>query len=158
MGSEREAFLSALAENPDDTVTRLVFSDFLDEHDEPEEAARQRAYPAAREWMTNWVRSINYGAYKEDEHGNDILDENGDPILDPGADNLGDPHTLEYAIYQGHGIIRGEGSYWSSDAGADFFRNAPKERLDEWLSNWSILTGVEIPGSGFDVRYAGCSC
>jgi uncharacterized protein (TIGR02996 family) len=36
--NEREALLRAVCENPDDDTPRLVFADWLDEHDEPERA------------------------------------------------------------------------------------------------------------------------
>ena len=46
--NEREAFLEAIAANQDDTLIRLVFADWLDEHGEPEEAERQRQWPEAK--------------------------------------------------------------------------------------------------------------
>src|SRR5690242_14983601 len=49
--SERDRFLKALAENEDDTTTRLVYADWLDEQGEHEEADRQRKWPAAKEWL-----------------------------------------------------------------------------------------------------------
>lgn len=36
--TDREALLRAVCENPDDDLPRLVFADWLDEHDEPERA------------------------------------------------------------------------------------------------------------------------
>jgi uncharacterized protein (TIGR02996 family) len=36
--NQEEAFLAALAENPEDETTRLVFADWLEEHDEPDRA------------------------------------------------------------------------------------------------------------------------
>ena len=36
--SERNAFLKALEENEDDTLTRLVYADWLDEHGQAERA------------------------------------------------------------------------------------------------------------------------
>lgn len=63
MNAERQAFLAALAANEDDTATRLVYADWLDEHDEPEEADRMRAWPAAKEWVSNYAGEIgiSYG-------------------------------------------------------------------------------------------------
>src|SRR5205814_1124014 len=49
--NQRNAFLKALAKNEDDTATRLVYADWLDEHGEHEEADRQRKWPAAKEWL-----------------------------------------------------------------------------------------------------------
>jgi uncharacterized protein (TIGR02996 family) len=38
MSASREAFLQAICESPDDDTARLVFADWLDEHDDPERA------------------------------------------------------------------------------------------------------------------------
>ena len=47
--NERDAFLKMIVENEDDTLTRLVFADWLDEHGEHEEAGeRQRAEACPR--------------------------------------------------------------------------------------------------------------
>lgn len=56
--SERDAFLAALAADEDDATTRLVYADWLDEHDMPEEATRQRAWPAAKAWVTAFAPMI----------------------------------------------------------------------------------------------------
>jgi uncharacterized protein (TIGR02996 family) len=48
---ERAAFLLALAENEDDTDTRLVYADWLDGHGEYDEATRQRKWADAKAWM-----------------------------------------------------------------------------------------------------------
>ena len=45
--NEREALLRAVCENPDDDTPRLVFADWLDEHDEPERAEFIRLQIAA---------------------------------------------------------------------------------------------------------------
>lgn len=54
MNTDREALLRALEENEDDLTTRLIYADWLDEHDEPEEADRMRAWPAAKKWLTEF--------------------------------------------------------------------------------------------------------
>jgi uncharacterized protein (TIGR02996 family) len=48
---ERDCFLKALEENEDDTLTRLVYADWLDDRGEHEEADRQRKWPAAKAWL-----------------------------------------------------------------------------------------------------------
>jgi uncharacterized protein (TIGR02996 family) len=47
--SEKYAFLEAIARNRDDTTTRLVYADWLDEHHRGEEAYAQR-------WMVAWKK------------------------------------------------------------------------------------------------------
>lgn len=47
----KQDFLKALKENEDDTTTRLVYADWLDERGQHEEADRQRKWPAAKAWL-----------------------------------------------------------------------------------------------------------
>lgn len=65
--SEREAFLKALAENPDDVATRLVFADWLDEQGEHEEGDRQRKWVAAREWLVKFCHDNNPPPEEQDD-------------------------------------------------------------------------------------------
>ncbi|MCA9085651.1 MAG: TIGR02996 domain-containing protein [Planctomycetaceae bacterium] len=57
--SMKEAFLKALADNEDDVETRMVYSDWLDEQGEHEEAERQRQWPAAKAWLVEFCRMNN---------------------------------------------------------------------------------------------------
>jgi uncharacterized protein (TIGR02996 family) len=63
--SEREAFESALRVDPYDRVTRLVFADYLEENDQPEEADWQRAWTPRRqkgeEYLRGFADRINAG-------------------------------------------------------------------------------------------------
>lgn len=43
-----KGFIDAIAKNPRDVDTRLIFADWLEEHDEPELAAEQRAFSLER--------------------------------------------------------------------------------------------------------------
>lgn len=166
--NEREAFLTALAENEDDETTRLVFADFLDEHDEPEEADRMRKWRASKQWMTDWVRSINYGKWEYDDDGEYVLDVDGSRVPAK-TDNLGDPHTLKDAIEAGHAAVQGKFYSWRTDAGSDYFHGYDMEEGDyikvdgvrqaaEWFRHWSILTGVEVPGSVIESPPFCCAC
>jgi uncharacterized protein (TIGR02996 family) len=65
--SDRDAFLRALANDEDDTPTRLVYADWLEERGEHEEADRQRKWPAAKEWL---VRLCKYNNPTEDDPKN----------------------------------------------------------------------------------------
>lgn len=52
-------FLQALDENPDDINLRLVYADWLEEQGEDEEAARQRKFPAAKEWLVRLSAAVS---------------------------------------------------------------------------------------------------
>jgi len=65
---ELKAFLDLIAKNPLDMATRLIFAEWLDEHDEPELAAEQRAFNAERHEAEKWLRQFceeNYADYDE---------------------------------------------------------------------------------------------
>lgn len=143
---ERMSFLRALKANEDDHATRLVFADWLDDHDQPEEADRMRRWRASRDWLTDWVRSINYGKWEYDEGSGDyLLDADGSRVPAK-KDNLGDPHTLADAIEAGHAAVRGDSYCWGSDAGQDFFFDGQDDgRVAEWWHHWSTVTGAKVP-------------
>ncbi len=55
----KEAFETVLQKDEDDTTTRMVYADWLDEHDQPEEADRQRKWPAAKKWLQAYAANIS---------------------------------------------------------------------------------------------------
>jgi uncharacterized protein (TIGR02996 family) len=63
--SERKAFEDAIRADPYDRMTRLVFADWLDENDCPEEADWQRSWTLRRqeaeEWLANFAGDIGGG-------------------------------------------------------------------------------------------------
>jgi hypothetical protein len=61
-------------ENEEDTPTRLVYADWLDERGEHEEADRQRKWPAAKEWLVRFCRDHSG---PEDNPDNQDLDDYG---------------------------------------------------------------------------------
>lgn len=147
--SDREAFLKALAANEDDNEIRMIYADFLEENDEPEEADRMRRWQASKTWMTNWVRSINYGKWEYDEETGDYLEDEKGNRVPAKKDNLGDPHTLQDAIEAGHDAVKGNVYCWATDAGQDFFfegdySKGESDHVREWFSHWSTLTGVKV--------------
>ncbi|HJZ56552.1 MAG TPA: TIGR02996 domain-containing protein [Gemmataceae bacterium] len=58
---ERQGFLKALAKNEDDTTTRMVYADWLDERGEHEESDRQRKWPAAKTWLVEFAERHSVG-------------------------------------------------------------------------------------------------
>lgn len=58
--AQRRGFLDALAENEDDTTTRLVYADWLEDLGEHEEADRQRRWPAAKARLVEAARRTFY--------------------------------------------------------------------------------------------------
>lgn len=134
--NERAGFLKLLAENEDDTTTRLVFADWLDDHGEHDEADRQRKWPAAKEWLVQFFEGNNGGDY----HGE----------LDSYEQLLECAHAaVKEANERGFGFDCG-----SNESLCDALR----ANSAEFWTNWSIVTGVPLPASAGKNRYFGCSC
>jgi uncharacterized protein (TIGR02996 family) len=57
---QRQRFIDALARDEDDEATRLVFSDWLEERGEYEEAERQREWKSSKEWLRNFASEWNF--------------------------------------------------------------------------------------------------
>ena len=55
---ELKAFLDAIAADPRDMTTRLVFADWLDEHNEPELADEQRKFSVLRFDAEQWMKGF----------------------------------------------------------------------------------------------------
>jgi uncharacterized protein (TIGR02996 family) len=118
--SLRDAFLKVLADNEDDTTTRLVYADWLDEQGEHEEADRQRRWPAAKEWLVRFCkdasqdRDITFTYDSLLAFGRQVVKE------DKPSDRIHLEEDLWYALRQ-------------SSQGF-------------WM-NWSIVTGIPLPPS-----------
>jgi uncharacterized protein (TIGR02996 family) len=121
--SERDAFLRALAENEDDTTVRLVYSDFLDDHGEHEEADRQRKWPAATEWL------VRFG--KENSRYEEI--------------------SYEGLIAFGRRVVKEESSSGRTYLDNECMWHALQANSQEFWQNWSIVTGIPLP-AGLDTK------
>lgn len=91
--NDQEAFVKALEANEDDVTTRMVYADWLDEHDQPEEADMMRKWPAAKAWLeafdigghgwrdvlsaieSDWDYITEYGSESWRDEFSDIKDE-----------------------------------------------------------------------------------
>jgi uncharacterized protein (TIGR02996 family) len=136
--SLRDAFLKALAANEDDTTTRLVYADWLDEHGEHEEADRQRKWPAAKQWLVRFcmVHNPPDDVYERVISYKDLLE-------------LG-REAVEAAQQGGElGFHCG-----NNETMCDALR---ANRLQFWM-NWSVVTGVPLPPDFEDMSYFSCGC
>jgi len=130
--SHREAFLRALDANEDDVTARLVYADWLEEQGETEEAERQRAWPAAKEWLRKLC---------EEE------DDNADAYY-LGVNTL--IRAARSALQDGSLIV---------DCGANS-RMCDKLRQDcrEFWHKVSIVTGLPLPEGYAENSRFGCAC
>ena len=149
--NERDAFLKALAQNEDDTPTRLVYADWLEERGEHEEADRQRKWPAAKAWLVRFCRSLN-------PHPDDDDLDNEDPDDDHPYSFFG--ISYEKLLKLGRKAVeaadqRGVGLYCGAN---ETMMDALRANSREFWKNWSIVTGIPLPPGVEGKSYFGCSC
>jgi uncharacterized protein (TIGR02996 family) len=138
--SERNSFLKALAENEDDTATRLVYADWLDDHGEHEEADRQRKWPSAKEWLVRFCRDHNPAPDDEDPYEWVISYEE---LLGLGR------QAVEGVAEEGFGFHCGNNMSMC---------DALRANSREFWKNWSVVTGVPVPPDVEDKGYFSCAC
>lgn len=63
--TEQRAFLAAIKAEPENYLHRKVYADWLDEHDMPEEANRQRAFEDADRWLREF-HAAEFGPWNDD--------------------------------------------------------------------------------------------
>jgi len=145
MNPDQEAFLARIKEKPDDEALRQVYADWLDEHDQPDEANRQREAVGAIQWLRAFMLRINYYDYDEETY---------ERI--PGTAKEGQPHTFQDILDIGQEGLNGEGCF-GTDAGADVFREGEVSK-EEFFRNWSLVTGVPVTETQAEDVYFRCAC
>ena len=98
-------------------------------------------------WIEQFVRDINYRDYRDDGEEEDEV----------GTPSDTDPHNYEFAIEVGRSGVEEGYMGFSSDAGADFFRQS-EDNVRAFFRNWSLVTGVPVSDeaqNGIDVI---CAC
>jgi uncharacterized protein (TIGR02996 family) len=144
---DRKAFLRALAKNEDDTQTRMVYADWLDDHGEHEEADRQRKWPAAKAWLVRFCEEHNPAAEEVDEEIDE--DDYGEcPISYENLIDLG-REALEEPGKEGF-----EFNCWNNMGMCDALRAHSRE----FWKNWSIVTGIPLPPDVEEKTSFHCAC
>jgi uncharacterized protein (TIGR02996 family) len=137
--NDREAFLRALERDEDDTPTRLVFADWLDEQGEHEEADRMRKWPAAKAWLVEFCEKNNPAVDEEDPYewviDYETLVELGKRAMEDTAEGIG--------FSCGNNMTMAE---------------ALSEDRHEFWSNWSIVTGIPVPTDLAEHSSFRCAC
>ena len=139
--NQRDAFLKALADNEDDSTTRLVYADWLDEQGEHEEADRQRKWPAAKAWLVQFCRDHNPPADEAEESEEWVI--SYEELIELGR------QTVEEADESGLGLHCGNNMEMCDALG---------ENSREFWKNWSIVTGMPLPPDAEDRCYFSCAC
>jgi uncharacterized protein (TIGR02996 family) len=128
--TERDIFLKFLAANEDDTTTRLVYADWLDEHGEHEEADRQRKWPAAKEWLVRYGKEkVRYGEVSYAE-------------------------LIEFGRQAARKASSSERVYFDNEA----LWHALQADSQEFWKHWSVVTGIPLPPSLEDKGFRYWQC
>lgn len=146
---ERQAFLDAIKDNPRDEVVRKVFADWLDEHDEPEEADFYRAwsleaYEEGARWLEEYANKLNrYEAYAPYGEG-EIINRDKTPVL-----------TYEELLQAAHKHLdTGESSFFLNFDMPDYVY----EQRKEFWKHFQVVTSRRIPEPNYDYQFFRCSC
>ncbi len=137
--NERDGFLKLLAENEDDTTTRLVYADWLDDRGEHEEADRQRKWPAAKEWLVKFCAANNPSDDDEDAY----------------------EMPIPYAelIERGREAVERADEWYGFSCGNNMTMcDALRDNPGEFWKNWSVVTGVPLPPDIEEKSGFGCAC
>lgn len=152
MHPEQAEFLAAINKAPEDEVLRKIYSDWLLEHDQPEEAERQRQIAPATRWLRGFARRWNF---KEAAHpyGRGHWDsEKQEWIEDP--DRGPNPKALEEMIaaaVNGEYITAMDRDLHSAS------ELAPGDEAEFW-KNVEIYTGKRFDQNHRDNFGWSCSC
>lgn len=147
----RQPFLDALAKNEDDTTSRLVYADWLEERGFHEEADRQRQWPAAKEWLQNLSQQHNNRVREEFQEYVEKYGEFFEYTIEEEIAEYG--ITYEQLLEIGNG---GEEGYYvgGKESLQEILNDADTNR--EYWKNWSIVTGKPSPED--DDGYFRCAC
>jgi len=148
--TDQEAFLAAIQRARGDEVLRQVYADWLDEHDQPDEANRQRRAVEAIQWLKDVAN--NGGNHCEENYGDgsrgnpetreveetDIVEKwvniTFDMVVDAGTDYV-ESHMLD--------------GYWGgfTQTGDERLRDrfGGSEELAKYWECWELVTGKQRP-------------
>ena len=161
---ERQAFEEALKENRYDEACHKIFADWLDEHDQPEEADWHRKWTKERQEAEDWMRDFaskcgvhctNYSEYCDKVHK--AYEEwraagrpEGGPNLEGVEENLV-PITYEMVMEAATQYVDSEGEEWFTQMGSEEARDMmfSAEVRKRFWECWELLTGRK-PLSGED--------
>ena len=139
--SEERAFLRALKKNEDDTTTRLVYADWLDERGHHEEAERMRKWDAAKAWLVHFCDEHNPKPDGEEEPYEWVIDY--ETLLDLGRD------AVEQTDKDWLGFSCGNNMDMC---------DALRGHAREFWENWSVVTGIALPPDYEKKSGFSCAC
>lgn len=128
MESERQAFLDAIAAAPGDLQLRSIYGDWLEEHGEPEEAARQRNWPRVMEESRRWLTEFGERLGGKSHYG-----ELDDPLL-----------TWEQLVEVAVDEMKGNYNDLMLMGTNEEYKNMSTQQWDEFWDHVEVLTGRRL--------------
>jgi uncharacterized protein (TIGR02996 family) len=150
--SDEGTFLAAIKVTPLDEAAHGAYADWLDEHDRPEEADRQRQWVKAFDFIKQFTREIHDG-YEYDDDGERV----------PGSlkfdyrkvmDEVEWWRTCVTGEEQRYGLGRSIG--FATDEAPDMLTD-PATRKKFWECFY-VLTGVQAPEELRNQKRYSCAC
>jgi uncharacterized protein (TIGR02996 family) len=159
--AEKEDFLAAIREAWDDTVLRAVYADWLDEHGEHEEAARQRnwteTWEASFQWMAEFGKKISVReAYpiSADEYRDEP--EYASDGWYRGMSNKG--VTVDELLELGRAFVNRRDTYGSLMHLPFDIPDSVRGQQEEFWTHFEVLTGLRLEGERRENGLFSCSC
>ncbi len=150
--NDQQAFLDAIAADPHNNALRHVYADWLDEHDNHEEATRQRMWCSAWKWMEEFAarcHSIEWGVWDVASREPNRKTLTADGVI------LAGTRYVDYVGTGGDSFI-----YFSSidSEDAEELMNTLETAREFW-DNYEIVTGRQVPHNHRgDGTMFGCGC
>ncbi len=155
MTAEESAFVAAVAAAPEDHGLRCVYADWLDEHDRPEEAARQRGFVAAYHFVCEFTRDYVEGwEYDEDDERipNSLKYDFGKVMREVGRWREG----IEGSGQTSRGYRAARELCFSTDHAQEALHD-PGTRRRFWEA-FEVLTGYDPPADVKNQEWYRCAC
>ncbi|MEQ1839186.1 MAG: TIGR02996 domain-containing protein [Verrucomicrobiales bacterium] len=148
--AEKGRFLAALQKNEDDIPTRLAFADWLDETGAHEEAARQRRWPQAKQWIKDLCDQ-----HLPTEVDRQMYDEEFFNYL------MGNYIPYERLMEMAHDAasdVATDGDLYLVLGGSESLCCDLRENAQLFWENWSIISGIPIDASLTEDAHFSCAC
>jgi uncharacterized protein (TIGR02996 family) len=153
MTGDESAFLAAIRATPEDQAPRGAYADWLDEHDRPEEADRQRRHVGAYEYICQFARAVEDGGYDYDEDGEQI---EGTLKFDY-AEVMAEVEWWRKTVTGEDATCGQGGRIGFSTVTAQDLTGDPATRARFWEAFY-VLTGVRAPEELRNQEWYHCAC
>lgn len=161
--TEQEQFLEKIEADLGDEALRLVYADWLDEHDAPEEAQRQRDAVPAIQWMKELAAKS--GQHCEENYGEGHRwNRDTNEIEETGVVEKWVPITFAIVVQAGVDYVKYNGTEHFVQLGEEALRDHFDP--DNYWKNWELVTGMKRLPLKKNPRYSNenhhnpfsCSC